>query len=347
MPRKAKKTTWTTPWEMSDEQRALIPEVSGNDINGLGEGQVRRPSVVYWPNDRAFDTIAHGDLIRYFYDQPNAPEVVAVRRDEKKRAPKELNPVAAHKIEDSAENWARKAKEFALTHEADVVGIARLNPEWFFEGVQPTPVPWVIVMGAAMRYDMMKSAPPTPDNPDSALEVALLYNQVDRMAGALANWIRAQGYFAEHQGGPYSGAMTLIPPALESGIGELGKHGSVINRTHGSLLRLSAVRTDMPLVPTKADDFGADDFCTNCHVCADACPPDAISHDKQVVRGAQKWYVDFDKCVPFFNDHQGCALCLAVCPWSRPGVADTLVAKMARRRARHRQDRQKDAQTPP
>ncbi len=337
-PRTARKKPQATSWGISEEQRALIPDISGNEINGLGETEFRRPSIVYWPNDRAFDTIAHGDLIRYFYDRPNAPEVIAVRRDETRRAPKVLDLIADKKIEDGAENWSAKTKAFALTHEADVVGIAALNPEWFFDGVEPTPVPWVIVMGAAMRYEMMESAPPTPDNPDSALEVALLYNQVDRMAGALTNWIRSQGYFAEYQGGPYSGAMTLIPPALESGIGELGKHGSVINRTSGSLLRLSAVRTDMPLVATKRDVFGADDFCTNCHVCADACPPNAISPEKQMVRGVEKWYVDFDKCLPFFNDHQGCAICLAVCPWSRPGVADNLVAKMARRRARQSEE---------
>jgi epoxyqueuosine reductase QueG len=48
----------------------------------------------------------------------------------------------------------------------------------------------------------------------------------------------------------------------------------------------------------------------------------------------RKWYVDFDKCLPFFNENKGCGICIAVCPWSRPGVADTLVQKMARRRAR-------------
>ena len=38
-------------WRMSDEQRALIPEITGNEINGLGEAQIRRPNIVYWPND--------------------------------------------------------------------------------------------------------------------------------------------------------------------------------------------------------------------------------------------------------------------------------------------------------
>ena len=51
-----------------------------------------------------------------------------------------------------------------------------------------------------------------------------------------------------------------------------------------------------------------------------------------MVRGTSKWYVDFDQCIPYFVDNQTCGICLVVCPWSRPGVADNLVAKMAKRR---------------
>jgi len=41
--------------------------------------------------------------------------------------------------------------------------------------------------------------------------------------------------------------------------------------------------------------------------------------------------VDFDRCLPYFNEHGGCGICVAVCPWSRPGVATRLVEKLARR----------------
>ena len=33
----------------------------------------------------------------------------------------------------------------------------------------------------------------------------------------------------------------------------------------------------------------------------------------------------------FFNQTNGCAICIAVCPWSRPGVGMNLAAKLARR----------------
>ena len=130
--------------------------------------------------------------------------------------------------------------------------------------------------------------------------------------------------------------MLLLPAAIAAGLGELGKHGSLINRTLGSNLRLACVLTDIPLIADTPDDFGADDFCTNCQSCANACPPEAISHEKQLIRGETKFYVDFDRCLPFFNEHQGCAVCLAACPWNRPGVADNLLVKLASRRVKPR-----------
>jgi len=48
----------------------------------------------------------------------------------------------------------------------------------------------------------------------------------------------------------------------------------------------------------------------------------------------KKWYVDFDRCLPFFNETAGCAICLAACPWSKPGVADKMLVKLARNAAR-------------
>ncbi|MCF6232365.1 MAG: 4Fe-4S dicluster domain-containing protein [Rhodobacteraceae bacterium] len=77
--------------------------------------------------------------------------------------------------------------------------------------------------------------------------------------------------------------------------------------------------------------FGIDEFCQSCRVCENACPPEAIAPEKQTVRGENKWYVDFDKCIPFFAETSGCAICIAVCPWSRPGVILNLAEKLARR----------------
>ena len=82
----------------------------------------------------------------------------------------------------------------------------------------------------------------------------------------------------------------------------------------------------------RRDVFGVDDFCTHCQVCTRACPPDAIFEDKQWVRGTKKWYVNFDKRIPYFTETFACGICLAMCPWSLPDVAPRLAAKLKRRR---------------
>jgi ferredoxin len=328
-----------TPWRISEEQRALWPKLSGNAVNGLGETEPRRPSIVYWPNDMARQPGAalgspgrhpFGPVIMWFREHTGACRHVYT--DFANRAPKVLDPVAERRVEDTPENWTAMVKDFVLRNEGDLVGVTRLDPMWFFDDAEVPDLPWVVMIGAHMDYARMQHMPPSDEDPIAAIEVGEVYNQVDRAAGKLANWIRGRGWYAENQGGPSSGQMTLIPPALECGFGELGKHGSIINRRFGSLIRLSAVRTDLPLAPDRPDDLGADDFCSNCRACTKACPVDAISDEKQLVRGLRRWYVDFDKCLPYFNENYACGICIAVCPWSRPGVAPRLAGKMLERR---------------
>jgi epoxyqueuosine reductase len=57
-----------------------------------------------------------------------------------------------------------------------------------------------------------------------------------------------------------------IPLAIDAGLGELGKHGSMICREYGSNFRLSAVGTDLPLAADQATDIGVDDLCASCRV---------------------------------------------------------------------------------
>jgi ferredoxin len=50
-----------------------------------------------------------------------------------------------------------------------------------------------------------------------------------------------------------------------------------------------------------------------------------------MVRGVERWYVDFDKCIPYFAEAASCGICIAECPWTRPSVRPKLLATMARR----------------
>ena len=229
-------------------------------------------------------------------------------------------------------------KNFALGHHADVVGITKMREEWIYEGFKVNEKEkYVIVMGVAHDYEEIAQAPSLPGNNRAIVEVGKQYTRAAKAAAELNNFIRSKGHNTSCYPGPTAQALNMIPAAIEAGLGELGKHGSLINRKLGASFRLSAVTTDMPLAIDQADVFGGDDFCVRCQVCREACPPDAIYPEKQWVRGEQKWYVDFDKCIPYFAESRGCAICIAVCPWSLPGVTDKLVVKMAKLRKKQEQ----------
>jgi epoxyqueuosine reductase QueG len=273
------------------------------------------------------DRIAHGRVQQHVNETYEAhPKLKGSFAGPERRA--KPVPVAAERRVDTPENWSRRVKEFALAHEADLVGVARVDPLWVFEGAA-VHLPFIVVIGVAMDHAELAKAPAV----ESPVEVARQYNRGTRAAKALANFIREQGYDAEGHGGPGAGPLQLIPAALAAGFGELGKHGSIINRELGSSFRLAGVLTELPLVADAPDDIGAEDFCASCQVCTKACPPAAIADTKAWVRGVEKWYVDFDKCMPYFADTWGCGICIAVCPWSKPGTAPRLAEKMLKRRA--------------
>lgn len=316
-------------WRPSDDQMECWPVVSGNSINGVGEEARRRPSPIYWHPP---ETIAHGPLQGWFYKRTgSADETLAeARRDRQLAIDEPLVPVAEQSCERDIGEWTAEVKRVAAESGADDVGVALLRTEYVFEGHQVPPYRWMVLIAVEHSYDAMKAAP----SMRTLVEVTRQYARGTRVAKGLANWLRGQGQDAFPYGGPMAGSFVLIPAAIEAGLGELGKHGSMIHRRLGSNFRLACVLTNAPLLADARNDFGAADFCLNCRICSDACPPDAIKPEKTLVRGERRWYVDFDKCLPYFNEAESCAICLAVCPFSRPGVGANLVGKLAARRAR-------------
>lgn len=319
MPKKTKERFIPNP-----EQMALMPDISGNTINGLNETEIRRSSPIYWQTP---ELTPFGPLMAWFYKQsPNDDRMKIAQDNRAKTLASVIAPVAPKQQQKDAGEWSRMIKEIGLKNGGDIIGIAKMRPEWVIKTFD-IPQKFVIMIGVSMDYNELKQAPEIP----AAVEVIRQYDRGHKVSRAITGWIHEQGWEAASLGGTGNVPILLIPPALACGFGELGKHGSVINRKFGSTLRLAAVITDLPMICDEVDSFNVDNFCINCRACENACPPDAISPAKQMVRGANKWYVNFDKCLPFFNENIGCAICLASCPWSRPGVADNLIQKLAKK----------------
>lgn len=308
----------------SAEQMALWPDVSGNDVNGLGETEIRRPSPIYWQTP---SLTPFGPLMEFFEDHaPRDEELYETQMETDRIRETTVPPVSPVRKENAPQEWSKLAKQVGLKNGAVAVGITKMRPEWVIDTFD-VPYENVIIVGVAMDFENLKTAPEVP----SAIEVIKQYGRAHLVSHAIATWIHEQGWDAKSYGGSNNVPILLVPPAIEGGLGELGKHGSIINRESGSVLRLGGLVTNMPLEFDSPDSFGVDDFCLNCKACENACPPEAIHSDKKMVRGIEKWYVDFDKCLPYFNENTGCGICLAACPWSRPGVPSNLIKKIAKR----------------
>lgn len=315
----------------SADFRALFPVgVSGNDINGLGESGKSLPRPFFWhPHDKQPFGKLQMAVIDY---QRQVPEIAASYSRDAPRGPRPIERAETLR-DNSPQEWSRRVKEFGLANEAGMIGITPLKPEYVYEGYEIT-LPNLILIAVPMDYDKFSQVPSTLEKYASALEVADAYNTTARSARKIANMILGAGYSIKVFPGPMATALNMIPAAIEAGLGELGKHGNMINQEFGSNFRLSAIATDMPLAIDQRVTFGGDEFCTSCKVCTNACPPGAISDKKQMVRGTRKWYVDFDKCIPYFGEALSCGICMAKCPWSKPGTSPKLVIKLAKRRAR-------------
>jgi Pyruvate/2-oxoacid:ferredoxin oxidoreductase delta subunit len=225
--------------------------------------------------------------------------------------PNLTGPVNKKKKEFSgAEEATRVLKEYVLKKGADLVGICTIKSFHMFKGFE-TDFKHAIVIEMEMKNEEVRAAP----HVRFGLECYRVYRRLGKVVIDTAPYIRKLGYGARGHH-PYSGReLIYIPMAIDAGLGELGKHGSLLTEKLGSSLRLGVVSTELPLVSDAPRYYGFDTFCTSCVKCRKACPGQAIHDKKKANRDMVRFLVDMQACLPNFATANGCGICLSVCPW--------------------------------
>jgi len=231
------------------------------------------------------------------------------------------------KVEVEPEEMSKKVKAFGIYLGASRVRITKLKREWVYKNFQPVSGPNlsgkpteldyenVICMAVQQDREMVRTGTGLAE----FTEVRWTYARASLLSVVMAQFIRRMGWRARAlstANAPY----LVVPTFIDAGIGEQGRCGFVVTKEFGNNFRPAAVVTDMPLALDKPVDFGLQDFCDKCMICAEDCPVGAIPKGgKEEIRGVRRWDIQREKCFRFWvKTGRACAICQVSCPWSHP-----------------------------
>jgi ferredoxin len=205
---------------------------------------------------------------------------------------------------------------FARSAGALSIGYAEVDRKWIFKDKAILHTHAVV-----LTQEMDKERIDTAPSKAAGLAVHETYNHLGQTANAVARYLRSKGYSA-HAGHPLNG-MALYPPLGQAAhLGYRGIHGLLITPEMGPTVRLAAVFTSIENLPVPSGDNPHEwigEFCDHCRLCVRKCPVDAIYTKPIVHEDGRITCVDDAKCLPFFATHDGCSICVAVCPFNKLG----------------------------
>jgi epoxyqueuosine reductase len=210
---------------------------------------------------------------------------------------------------------AVKAKALALG--ADDVGIARLTPAMINDDSELSHE-FVICLIVGEEYEQTIGGPRAIET-----EAMRTYQACAEISTELAEFVRELGYHAiAHHNGACN--VQAIPAMYAAGLGELGKHGSLVHPELGASHRPGFVTTTLPLATDAPYVFGVQDTCLHCNLCTNNCPGDAIpAQDFIVTEGVRRWVTDVAKCYVYSRLRaQYCHICVDVCPYVHKANGD-------------------------
>ena len=218
----------------------------------------------------------------------------------------EIEPAPMGRPEASPEEASRIVRKAAQLLGADQVGFAELDRRWVYshyfdeETKKDYPIKFsdepgyeqydqpirledrTRVIPKEMKYVVVllhewgKDLDGTEHAPTLLTEglSTLAYARMAPTLWMLAEFIRGLGYNAI----PAANDTALsIPLAVDAGLGQVGRHGLLINPKVGARCRISKIFTDLPLEPAGAVNSGITEFCNACLKCVPKCGTKAIT----------------------------------------------------------------------
>jgi len=222
--------------------------------------------------------------------------------------------------------------KYLQNREVEVFGHYVFDADWEkYAGFKPKSV---IAIAIEMDYGAIRTSPSLLE--DAAAGKA--YSNMGEITYKLAVFLRELGYKAIPSG---NDTGMSVPIAVQAGLGEAGRNGLLVTQKYGPRVRIAKVYTDLELVPDKPKSFGVREFCRLCLKCADACPGQAISHEKEA-RVLQpedcspsenpythKWHAEAARCLSFMGYNAACMNCISVCSWNKIKQWNHDVARIA------------------
>ena len=228
----------------------------------------------------------------------------------------------------------RNIKATARYLGADLVGVVKVTPERVKLGAYRkdqeavSKYSYYIIVASEMDSYRFRTRLHHPNfsrpvrAPSASADVHKAYEDVERICVHLADYIRGLGYETESQGP----SRRLLNGAWANwaGLGETGRHNTVITPEFGPRVRLGGVLTELPLVEDQPIDIGVQAFCETCMKCVRACPMGALTNGpKELIRGVLRWPHNRKRCSELGWAHggdvsYGCQQCLIMCPYNKP-----------------------------
>ena len=183
----------------------------------------------------------------------------------------------------------RQAKQAALAHGADLVGVVRVDdlPEHSERIDRMMPgAHSVLVIATAHSLGSLRSGA----NELAQFDTIYAYNECARAAHAAARALESRGFLSagvpafipldmDKPGKGMRGEICWRRAGVRAGLGSYGESGALVTREYGQAVRLSGVVTTADLSP---DAPLKEDVCDHCMRCVEACPVDALSGQGQI-----------------------------------------------------------------